>query len=92
MYKRFHCLNCGLKFKRVYNRRQHEKNVKCEKKENYNDPEILVRIDKLEKELNESKEKIINLEKEIKQIKRNRRRCKTESKNIKQRKIEEYGF
>ena len=92
MYKRFHCLNCGLKFKRVYNRRQHEKNVKCEKKEIYNDPEILLRIDKLEKELNESKGKIIKLEKEIKQIKRNRRRCKKESKNIKQRKIEEYVF
>ena len=48
MYKRLHCLNCGHKFTRVYDRRRHEKNVSCEKKEIYNDPEILVRLSSLE--------------------------------------------
>ena len=48
MYKRLHCLNCGRKFTRVYDRRRHEKLVSCEKKEIYNDVEILVRLEKLE--------------------------------------------
>ena len=60
-----HCLNCGRKFSGVYERRRHERLVKCEKKEIYNDIEILVRLEKLEKELNESKEKMENLEKEL---------------------------
>ena len=100
-----HCLNCGRKFSGVYERRRHERLVKCEKKEIYNDIEILVRLEKLEKELNESKEKMENLEKELlilrsgsgsvggkrkKNIKIKKE--KNQNKNIKQKKILEYGY
>ena len=61
MYKRYHCLNCGRKFSRVYDRRRHEKLVSCEKKEIYNDVEILVRMSSLEKEVLELKKLYVEL-------------------------------
>ena len=93
-YKRYHCLNCGRKFSRVHDRRRHEKLVKCEKKEIYNDIEILVRLEKLEKEVNESKKEIKMLEKEL--LKKRKYKYKNvkiiENINVKQKKIFEYGF
>ena len=95
-YKRYHCLNCGRKFSRVYDRRRHEKLVKCEKKEIYNDIDILVRLEKLEKELLDLKNKIKLLEDELlnkKKYKTKRKNIKIiENVNIKQKKIFEYGF
>ncbi len=97
-YKRYHCLNCGRKFSRVYDRRRHEKLVKCEKKEIYNDIDILVRLEKLEKELLESKNKIKLLENKLLNKQKYNYKKKTknikiiENVNIKQKKIFEYGF
>ena len=95
MYKRVHCVNCGRKFSGVYERRRHERLVKCEKKEVYNDIEILVRLEKLEVELNESKVRMGKLEKELELLSVKRRKRKKNIKkenNIKQKKILEYGF
>ena len=97
-YKRYHCLNCGRKFSRVHDRRRHEKSVKCEKKEIYNDIDILVRLEKLEKELLETKNKIKLLENELLNKQKYNYKKKTknikiiENVNIKQKKIFEYGF
>ena len=90
-----HCVNCGRKFSGVYERRRHERLVKCEKKEVYNDIEILVRLEKLEVELNESKVRMVKLEKELELLSVKRRKRKKNIKienNIKQKKILEYGF
>ena len=95
-YKRYHCLNCGRKFSRVHDRRRHEKSVKCEKKEIYNDIEILVRLEKLEKEVNESKMQIKMLEYELLKKRKYKYKNKNikiiENINIKQKKIFDYGF
>ena len=95
-YKRYHCLNCGRKFSRVHDRRRHEKLVKCEKKEIYNDIEILVRLEKLEKEVNESKMQIKMLEYELLKKRKYKYKNKNikiiENINIKQKKIFDYGF
>ena len=81
----------------MYDRRKHERLVKCEKKEIYNDCEILVRMGKLEELLKKSNERMSILEEEIKLLKsKNYRKRKykknIEVKNIKQKKILEYGF
>ena len=70
--------------------------MNCEKREIYNDEEILVRIEKLEKEMKEMKEREKELEKELL-----RRGGKKKRKGMgmgmgmgikKNKKLEEYGF
>ena len=105
MYKRLHCLNCGRKFTRVYDRRRHEKSVSCEKREIYNDVEILVRMSslessvlKLEKVCEKLCVSVLELSSELegmkKKSKRKRKKSKSgesesESKNVKNEKMKQ---
>ena len=99
MYKRLHCLNCGRKFTRVYDRRRHEKSVSCEKREIYNDVEILVRMSslessvlKLEKECEKLCVCVLELKKGMGRVRRGGGGGKkvVVLENIKQKKMSEY--
>ena len=96
-YKRYHCLNCGRKFTRVYDRRRHEKSVSCEKVEIYNDVEILVRLSSLESsvlKLSSVCEKlcgeVLELKKGMGRVRRGGGKKVVVLENIKQKKMSEY--